>query len=197
MLADGVAQSKPGKAIDRLITMIFIQELCHQLIGVFTVVVVRIDDHKAAIQQPLTAEQRMAGSPGFFTAFWTHKTAGQIGLILISADHFHTLLHTHLPDAVASQFIEQFFNIMPDNEHYAAETRLNSVVDGIFHQRFTTGPHVLQLLHAALKAGTDTGCHDEKSVFHGCTSLFFQSDKIIIMRHPAYLKMAQHNIALL
>ena len=167
VIAEGIAQDKSYHAeleicgFFRLGNQIIMQ--LHKTF--FAVIIIGIDNRKGLMDNVLTCQNRLAGSPGLRPVCGLCKAARKIIQLLISICHISNLL-----DPITDDFLEILLKILADDENDPVKTSLQCVLDGVIHDDLSIGSHRLQLLDAAAKTAADTSRHNCKCCFH-CTHL--------------------------
>ena len=108
----------------------------------------------------LTHEHGVVGSPGFHAAFGNLEALGQV-IQRLEAEFAGHLTFILLQNLVA----ELVFKVASDNPHDFAESGLDGIVDGVIHDGFTIGTQCIELLEATITAA-HAGSKEEESRFH-------------------------------
>ena len=95
----------------------------------------------------LTHEHGVVGSPGFHAAFGNLEALGQV-IQRLEAEFAGHLTFILLQNLVA----ELVFKVASDNPHDFAESGLDGIVDGVIHDGFTIGAERIKLLQTAIAA---------------------------------------------
>ena len=125
--------------------------------SVLSVVIVRVDDRERLMDLILRGKQGLTGPPRLHPSLRNAVSRGQILDLLIRVRYLG-----HLFDPVSDPFPEVRVKIPADDEHDPVEPGLKSVMDGVIHHDFSTGPERFHLLNAASVAAPDACCHHDK-----------------------------------
>ena len=134
--------------------------------GLFSIIIVGIDDSEGTMHQLPGGQYSLTGTPGFGPSLG-HSVASRNGLqTLEGISHRYTALGTNFFNPIADYGSEIRFNILSDDENKVIEAGLKCIINGIIHNDFAIGAYWLQLLNAATKSGSDACSHDNQCCIH-------------------------------
>ena len=147
--------------------------------GVFSVIIIRVDDGKGLLNEALAGQDSLSRSPGLLPPFRQGDALRQIVQRLKGIPDLHTQLGADRFDTVADDFPEVRFDLFADDKNDLTKTCPDGIVDGIIHDDLTMKANRLQLFDAGAISGTNAGGHHNKCLFHAVLLLKHQRTRCV------------------